>query len=214
MANNNTKVVAAVAQSGIEFTDRVLEGIASYIEQHPNLGFTDRTYAPGNAPDFNRKPDFDAALLWADKGDLWVSELLKRRLPLLSIGSDWPTSVIPHIAYSTESVYSMAVEHLISIGVREVIYAYNNMQSNETRKRLGQQFLKIAESKGVSARIFSIGEVPDIMLRGDHHVSEEVEEVIRQFLLKLEYPVGIHSPPRQYLRKHLSYSQRDGIIDT
>ena len=107
--------IAIILPVGSEFSDRLTEGIIEGASRDSRIILLEYPYQDGDKdPLRNRKRDFDGALVWLDRRDVWAEALLAAGVKVVNANRCWQGR-IPSAAFDGAAIARLAAEHLFAL---------------------------------------------------------------------------------------------------
>lgn len=134
----------------------------------------------------------DGAIVWADRNDRWVGELVKRGVRVINCGSAWTgTKGIATVRGDYGHVDQQVLDHFSGLGFSQVNLIAHRLERRPVRKSFCDAFARMALKRGIGCRTWSLAgrDNPDESPR--RILQAEKELALARHLTELPKPAAI-----------------------
>lgn len=187
------KYIGFLLPPALAYSPRILEGLM----RHPRVReewmvIECPHFEPGRSPLLPGGTALDAALVWAEPRDGWVTDLIVHGTRVLSCGSEWEG--IPGVAtvyFDRPEIHRLLIDHLASLGLRNLVGMGHKLGLRPASLRNLENFVEMARQEGIHAQVWSLeGEGSPAMAPG-RLLQAHAEHELAGFLRSLTLPAGI-----------------------
>ncbi len=163
-----------------------------YMEEHADIEFCEfpfRDLVENPLP--RKKWSFTGAIIWADRRNSWIKELVQRKVKVVGCGLSWQdVEGIATVAFDVESRCRRAIEYFASLHRSSVAFVACNLELRPAQMKRSQTFARLATEAGMQPAAHDIhGPHPDLMRERLFNVEHELE--LLRFLKKLPKPAAV-----------------------
>lgn len=149
----------------------------------------------GHSPLPSGEVRLDGAIVWADRNDRWVEQLVAGGVRIVSCGSAWAGSGVPGIATvrgDRRDVDRKLVEHFAGLGLTRVAIIGHQLERRPVMKAVCDDFCRMARRHRLGVEVWSLGgrANPDEAPRRLLNAEKETE--LAEFLSQLPTPSAVY----------------------
>lgn len=190
---NTRKVIALVFPPSQAAGQRIIEGILDrHLAVHRWTLIEVPKKLPGEDPFAGENLAVDGVITWAEARDVWLRNLVKRRIPVVNCGTEWvKTPGIASLHFDYEEIQSKVVEHFSALGLRRMVVIGHLLKMRPETQRILLSVTRHARKAGLDSCLWELdgkdspGVTPKRLLAPDR------ETALAAFLTDLEKPAGL-----------------------
>ncbi len=187
------KYVGFMLPPALAYSGRILEGLMRNPRVREEWMVVECPhFEPGRNPILPGGTKLDAALVWAEPRDGWVTDLIVQGTRVLSCGTEWEgTPGVASVYFDRPEMHRMLIGHLKSLGLRHAVGMGHKLGLRPASLRNLENFAAMARKEGIEARVWSLdGEGSPAMAPG-RLLQAHAEHELAAFLRSLTLPTGI-----------------------
>lgn len=134
----------------------------------------------------------DGAIIWADRNDRWVEQLVASGVRVVNCGSAWTGAKgVATVRGDRGDVHQQVLDHFSGLGFSHVTVVAHLLEQRPVMKSLCDDFAKMARQRGIASRSWSLAgrDNPDESPRRILHA--EKERALARFITELPKPAAI-----------------------
>jgi LacI family transcriptional regulator len=203
--------IAIIMPTEGEYGLRLTEGAIDHAARLPEVELVDIAYTYGDGAPLAGLPlDFDGAVVWLDRDDRWVEELLKAGVKVINTNGEWPEEIMPCVGFDGVMVRQQAMDHLLGLGRKQAAYVGWATAGSALNTKHLEAYLARCQSAGIAAASFEAGQ-----LRGENlHITKvpaPVRSGLARFIAGLPKPAAVWCEDDMLARLVCDQAGREGI---
>ncbi len=135
----------------------------------------------------------DGAIIWADRNDRWVEQLVDSGVRVVNCGSAWiGTKGVATVRGDRGDVHQQVLDHFSGLGFSQVTVVAHRLEQRPVMKALCDDFARMARQRGIASRSWSLAgrDNPDDSPRRILHAEKEL--ALARFITELPKPAAIY----------------------
>lgn len=183
------KYVGFLLPPALAYSPRILEGLMRHPQVRKEWMVIECPhFEPGRSPLLHGGTALDAALVWAEPRDGWVTDLIVNGTRVLSCGAEWAnTPGVASVFFDRTEMHHLLIEHLKSLGLQRAVGVGHRLGLRPASHQSLERFAAMARQEGLEAQVWSLeGEGSPAMAPGrllQAHAEHELAEFLRSLTL-------------------------------
>jgi LacI family transcriptional regulator len=137
--------------------------------------------------------ELDGAIIWADRNDRWVEQLVGQGVRVVNCGSAWTGSKgVATVRGDRGDVHQQVLDHFSGLGFSQVSVIGHRLERRPVMKSICDDFTEMARKRGIGARSWSLAgrDNPDESPGRILHAEREL--ALARHLAELPKPAAIY----------------------
>lgn len=178
--------IAIIMPIECEYGLRLTEGALDHAAGLAGVELLDIAYNYGDPdPLAGRALDFGGAVLWVDRDDRWVEQLLCGGVKAVNTNGEWPERVMPCVGFDGLSMIPQVADHLLGLKPKAAAYIGWTTSESTLLTRRSEAFQALCREAGVRAAAHETGRF-DHMHNRTADIPLQVREQLAGFIEKLQ----------------------------
>lgn len=135
----------------------------------------------------------DGAIIWADRNDRWVEQLVASGVRVVNCGSAWiGTKGVATVRGDRGDVHQQVLDHFSGLGFSQVNIIAHRLEQRPVMKALFDDFARMARQRGIGSQTWSLAgrDNPDESPRRILHAEKEL--ALARHITELPKPAAIY----------------------
>ena len=136
--------------------------------------------------------ELDGAIVWADRRDHWIEDLVARGVKVVNCGSDWlGVAGVVSVRARLSETGAILTGHFKDLGLQQLVMVGHLLKKRPVMRKMLEEFVVTAAKAGIVARVWDIGGGEDPSDSPKRLFEPEKEHHLADFLRDLSTPTGI-----------------------
>lgn len=135
----------------------------------------------------------DGAIIWADRNDRWVEDLVAAGVRVVNCGSAWTgTPGVATVRGDRRDMDHQVLDHFAGLGFSQVTIIAHRLENRPVMQAICDDFIRMARKRGIGSESWSLGgrDNPDDAPR--RILNADKEHALADFLARLQKPAAIY----------------------
>lgn len=153
------KTIALIFPVNVGYSQLLTAGV---IERHLELRDWNFITLPRHTPERSPLPEgnfpIDGAIVWSEPRDVYVTELVRRAIPVINCGVEWANEPgVVRVTPDIDDVNQKIVSHFQSLGLKRLVILGHGLGTRPATLHVLQAMADIAQGVGMDAVVHDIG---------------------------------------------------------
>lgn len=176
------------------YSHGLTEGVIEFHStKRPWILFDLPHWKSGRSPLPSGGVELDGAIIWADRNDRWVEDLVAAGVRVVNCGSAWTgTRGVATVRGDRRDVDHQVLDHFAGLGFSQLTIIAHRLENRPVMQAICDDFIRMARKRGIGSQSWSLGgrDNPDDAPR--RILNAEKERALADFLARLQKPAAIY----------------------